>query len=108
MLVLTRGLNESIRIGDDVTVTLIAVKKDGSAVSEVTVGESSYMVSRKEDEVIRLQKDPEISILMVEIRDGKQVNYGSNTKKVRYGITCPREIPVHRQEVYLAIHKKRG
>lgn len=111
MLVLTRGLSESIRIGDNITVTMIAVKKDGTAVTEVAIGESTdkyeaYRVSRKINGVIMIQDDPEISILIVEVRDGKHLNYGSKAQKVRYGITCPRDIPVHRQEVYLAIQRE--
>lgn len=53
MLVLTRQLNESIMIGDDVEITIVDVRGE----------------------------------------------------KVRLGIRAPREIPVHRKEVYLAIRQ---
>jgi carbon storage regulator len=51
MLVLTRKTNQSIMIGDDVEVAVLAVSRD----------------------------------------------------KIRLGITAPREVPVYRREVYLAI-----
>ena len=54
MLVLTRKTNESIMIGDDVEVSVLAVSKD----------------------------------------------------KIRLGITAPRDVPVFRKEVYLAIKEE--
>ncbi|MEK7664054.1 MAG: carbon storage regulator CsrA [Patescibacteria group bacterium] len=56
MLVLTRKKNESIVIGDDITVTVVEVRGD----------------------------------------------------KVRLGIVAPKTVPVHRQEVFEAIHGKPG
>ncbi len=52
MLVLTRKTNQSIMIGDDIEVTVLAVSRD----------------------------------------------------KIRLGITAPKEVPVFRKEVYLAIN----
>lgn len=49
------------------------------------------VLSRKENEVIRIAGD--ISITVVDIRGNK----------VRLGITAPKGLPVHREEVYLAI-----
>ncbi len=54
MLVLSRKVNESIYINDDITVTVVEIRGD----------------------------------------------------KVRLGIVAPKEVPVHRQEVYEAIHGK--
>ena len=56
MLVLSRWINESIHVGDDVTITVLEVRGD----------------------------------------------------KVRLGIEAPREVPVHRQEVYEAIKRGEG
>ena len=54
------------------------------------------VLTRKQNEtiVIVLPNDKTIEIKCVEIRGDK----------VRLGIQCPVEIPVHRQEVYEAIH----
>ena len=57
MLVLTRGPDESIIIGDNVIVTIIEVRGDG---------------------------------------------------KVRVGICAPKEISVHREEVYVAIQREKN
>ena len=52
------------------------------------------VLSRKKNESIVINDD--ITIVVVEIRGDK----------VRLGIVAPKEVPVHRQEVYEAIHGK--
>jgi carbon storage regulator len=54
------------------------------------------VLSRKKNERITLGSNAEIEIVVVEIRGDK----------VRLGINAPKELPVHRREVYDAI--KRG
>ena len=51
------------------------------------------VLSRKKGESIVINND--ITITVVDIRGDK----------VRLGVVAPKEIPVHRQEVYDAIHK---
>jgi carbon storage regulator len=52
------------------------------------------VLSRKKDEAIILGDD--IKIVVVEIREGK----------VRLGVEAPKEVPVHRQEIYEAIRRE--
>jgi carbon storage regulator len=54
------------------------------------------VLSRKKNESIVINND--IVVTVVEIRGDK----------VRLGIVAPKEVPVHRQEVYEAIHGTRG
>lgn len=54
------------------------------------------VLSRKKNESIIINND--ITVTVVEIRGDK----------VRLGIVAPKEVPVHRQEVYNAIHGKTG
>jgi carbon storage regulator len=54
------------------------------------------VLSRKKNESIVINND--ITVTVVEIRGDK----------VRLGIVAPKEVPVHRQEVYDAIHGKDG
>jgi carbon storage regulator len=54
------------------------------------------VLSRKKNESIVINND--ITVTVVEIRGDK----------VRLGIVAPKEVPVHRQEVYDAIHGKGG
>ena len=50
------------------------------------------VLSRKKNESIIIGDD--ITIMVVEIRDGK----------VRLGIEAPKEVPIHRAEIYKLIH----
>jgi carbon storage regulator len=52
------------------------------------------VLSRKKNESIVLNND--VTITVIEIRGDK----------VRLGVVCPKEVPVHRQEVFDAIHGK--
>lgn len=54
------------------------------------------VLSRKKDESIVINND--ITVTVVEIRGDK----------VRLGIVAPKEVPVHRQEVFERIHGKPG
>lgn len=53
------------------------------------------VLSRKKNESIVINSN--ITVTVVEIRGDK----------VRLGIVAPKEVPVHRQEVFDAIHKKK-
>ena len=54
------------------------------------------VLSRKKNESIVINND--ITIVVVEIRGDK----------VRLGVEAPKEVPVHRREVYDAIHRNEG
>ena len=54
------------------------------------------VLSRQKDESIMVGDNVEITI--VDVRGDK----------VRLGITAPKEIPVHRREVYEAIQREKG
>ena len=58
-----------------------------------TQAPTRHPVSRKRDEQILIGDD--IVITVVDIRGDK----------VRLGIEAPAEVPVHRQEVYAALHR---
>ena len=53
------------------------------------------VLSRKKNESIVINDD--ITIVVVEIRG----------ERVRLGIECPKDVPVHRREVFDAIQKQR-
>ncbi len=116
MLVITRRKNESIVIDESLTVVVLDVRVDKvrlgiSCPSELPVymretlqsgeigsflsygGDTSSMkvFSRKKNESLCIGSD--ITIMVVEIRGDK----------VRLGIEYPKEIIVHRKEVYDAI-----
>jgi carbon storage regulator len=53
------------------------------------------VLTRKRDESIMIGDDIEVSVLSI------------TGEKVRVGIQAPRDIPVHRKEVYLEIQQER-
>jgi len=118
MLVLSRQLNGIIRIGDRIVVTVVEVtgnlvrlkisaplditirrgelsgspQLDASPADKDVGGESGGLVlSRKRDETIVIRDDIIITILRIQRR------------KVRLGISAPRDVAVHRKEVYTKI-----
>ena len=54
------------------------------------------VLSRKKDETIRIGE--EVVVQIIEIRGDR----------VRLGIDAPRDVPVHREEVYRALHQLAG
>ena len=54
------------------------------------------VLSRKTNEVITIGARAQIRIMVVEIRGDK----------VRLGIDAPRDVPVHREEIYLRIKEQ--
>ena len=68
----------------------------GTSVLSIAQEKGWFMLvlSRKKNESIVINND--ITVTVVEIRGDK----------VRLGIVAPKEVPVHRQEVYDAIHAK--
>lgn len=116
MLVLSRKKDESIIIGDSINVVVVDIRGDKirlgiSSPSETPVyrsesppsdearsfraygGDPSGMIvfSRKKNESVCIGND--IEIVVVDIRGDK----------VRFGIEFPKDVAVHRQEVYDAI-----
>jgi carbon storage regulator len=75
------------------------IDEDGGRPSAQPTKESTMLVlSRKKNESIVINDD--ITIVVVEIRGDK----------VRLGVEAPKEVPVHRNEVYEAIrrHQQQG
>jgi carbon storage regulator len=75
-------------------VTLDRAAKQGYGDARKRVKERAMLVlSRKKNESIVINDD--ITIVVVEIRGDK----------VRLGVEAPKEVPVHRREVFDAIHR---
>lgn len=55
-------------------------------------------ISREKDESVMIGDD--IEVFIIDIR-------GNETRKVRLGIIAPKNIPVHRKEVYEAIRREK-
>jgi len=67
-----------------------------NATAQATPRFGMLVLSRKKNESIVINND--VIVTVVEIRGDK----------VRLGIVAPKEVPVHRQEVFEAIHGKPG
>ena len=101
MLILSRYPGESIYFGEHLFVTLAKIGADQielDAHDSSAIAKSSLRLKANESIEIR----PDIYITFVEVRDGEK------GQLARLGIEAPRDVPVHRKEVWDAIHGDRG
>jgi carbon storage regulator len=103
MLVISRYADETVMIGDDRRITVSAIRGDRVTLTlaeRVDDGGSGRMVTKSAllrlDETIGFGIDVRVSL----------VNLRSD--RVRLGITAPRNVSVHRQEVYDALRADAG
>jgi carbon storage regulator len=101
MLILSRYPGESIYFGEQLFVTLAKI---GAGQIELDVHDTSVIAKSshrlKANETIEIS--PDIYITFVEARESEK------GQSARLGIEAPRDVPVHRKEVWDAIHGDRG
>jgi carbon storage regulator len=98
MLVLSREKDQSIVLNDDCILTVTSLTKESATLTFVTDGQENKVAKLKKNETVKV-KDDEVTIVLVEIR---KVG-ATGPLKVRLGVEAPREMPVHRKEVWDAI-----
>ncbi len=101
MLVISREINESLMIGHDLELTVIKIRgtKANLHIARRLIG------GRLSEDLFSdwLEKDRPL-----DLGNGiccAVVDIGGNPTKVRLGIEAPKEISVHRKEVYDAIRR---
>jgi carbon storage regulator len=101
MLVLSREINQSLMIGPDMELQVLKIRGQGAnlRIARRLIG------GRMTEEVFSgwLQKDQKADL-------GENIfcvvlDVASNPAKVRIGIEAPRELSIHRKEVYDAIRR---
>ena len=101
MLVLSRTVGEGVLVGESQLLTVTEIKPEKIATLQYgpTDGPASAQVTQtlRRDESWQVQ--PEVRFTVIDIRSGPP-------DKVRLGIECPREMPVHRREIYDAIQRE--
>jgi carbon storage regulator CsrA len=138
MLVLSRQINESIMIGDDVEVKITNIQKNNieiqithpkevpvypaedyslikkckadqkdeklerqvAAIKKKWDNLNESRITRKLDESIRIGDDVEIVVI--------DIRFLESIFKARVGITAPKNISIHRREIYDAIQREKG
>lgn len=96
MLILTRRIDESIKIGDDVTATVLDIRKH-----QVRFG-----VKAPQD--VPVHRDDDYQAVGESIRIGDSVTVTAvafQGNQVRIGISAPRDVAVHREEIYKRLSK---
>jgi carbon storage regulator len=125
MLSLTRGVDESIRIGDSVRLTVCSKLRGHVELALVApahlrvIDDANTVLQPMRWECQRTRKRYRITVMVgdsIQIGDDVVVSVGAcvhgdlaaitRSRQVRLGIYAPREVPVHREEVYWRI--KRG
>lgn len=99
MLVLSREKDQSIVL-DECMMTVTSLTNKLVTLTFATEGQEDQIVKLEKNGVVKVNDD-EITITIVEIR---KVG-GTGSLKVRIGVEAPKEIPVHRKEVWDAIRR---
>jgi|GEM_PF-3442717 len=104
MLVLSRTPGTSLILNEDRLVTIETVTPEQAEIriSRYPGGEELSRHTVRRDDEIQLD-DIQVQLYAVDLRPG--ISDGEN--KLRLGITAPREMPIHRLEVYEAIRRER-
>ncbi len=94
MLILTRRIGEAIYIGDNIAVIISGIK--GNMIRIRTASPELLVVTRKVNEPINIGKDISVTPLSVK---GMQV---------RLGIKAPKDVSIHREEIYERIQAEKA
>ena len=105
MFCLSRHVDEAIIIGNELLVRVEEVQPERARLSATRLttldAPSEAWLVRDQEMQLRsdgMQLGPDVTVSVVDIRDGK----------VRVGVIAPKDVPVHRKEVYDAIRRERG
>ena len=96
MLVLSRTKHQGLQIGDDTTVTVTKIEQSTTTLTVTVDGKVTDTSVLQKNESIQIG---DTTVVVVEIRKVK------GSEKVRLGVEAPKEMPIHRREVFEAIRR---
>jgi carbon storage regulator len=100
MLILQRGVHESIMIGDEITVEVMAINATTIKLraTRTLPGLDTEAIYADLAETERQDLSDEFAVQVIAIK--------SELNKVRLGIHAPKYVSIHRKEVYDAIRRE--
>lgn len=101
MLVLSRTVGDGVLVGESHFLTVTKIMPGISATLQYgpAEGPEAAQVTKTLRRAESWEVQPEVRFTVIDLRPGPP-------DKVRLGIECPREMPVHRREVYEAIQRE--
>lgn len=112
MLILTRRVGESLIVADDVKITIRIIHKNKVKLKIKAPNKVLNQILNNQSLLPKAINNIELSRNIGETlaisNDVKIIVFGVQGNQVRIGVNAPKNIPVHREEIYERIQKEKA